>query len=295
MAGYAVQKPRKVQQKITAQLSGWLLVGRDGLYGFLQNRAPLFVFAWQISRRWAACTRISGSFMGKRCAGSFPVGENWYRSCWYFTRFMPMCAHRSLALARAAMSIFNVWRIMGPSASSASSSHEKLGKTHAICWGVLTFNCSAELWWISKYNYWQGKQGVLMVYVCFIVGFVFFFLIHVPEKSLYHGGRMSCCQWWRGTWSGLLGCTFFGFPERSCWMLLRGASASSSCLFSLDNRGLLRKKKMLLTANCSLFPPIWSWNLLPPCRGMWSWLKLAQGWTLYRCSCPQFLRGRQCC
>lgn len=220
MAGYAVQKPRKVQQKITAQLSGWLLVGRDGLYGFLQNRAPLFVFAWQTSRRWAACTRISGSFMGKRCAGSFPVGENWYRSCWYFTRFMPMCAHRSLALARAAMSIFNVWRTMGPSASSASSSHEKLGKTHAICWGVLTFNCSAELWWISKYNYWQGKQGVLMVYVCFIVGFVFFFNSR-PWKVIVPWGENELLSVMEGYMVWLAGMHVLRIPRK---VLLDAAS-----------------------------------------------------------------------
>lgn len=184
MAGCAVQKPRKVQWKITVQLLGWLLVGGDGLYGFLQNRAPLCVFAWQISRRWAACTMRSGPFMGKRFAGNFPVGQNRYRSCWYFTHFMPTCAHRSLALARAAVGIFKVRRTMGPSAFSASSSPEKLGKTHAICC-VLMFNCSVELWWISKCNYWQGKQGVLLVW-----GF-FFFKFTSPKSRCTVGGERA--------------------------------------------------------------------------------------------------------
>ena len=170
-----------------------------GLYSPLQNRAPLFFLGWQIVRCWAACTRRSGSFMSERPAGSFPVRQNWYRSCCYFTHVMPtfrqhcpggklVCditffygenwgwgqnltrtAHHSLkALARTAMNIFKMWQTMGPSASSAPSYPANLGKMHAICCSVLMFNYLVELWWISKWNYWQGKFGFFFVLFCFV-------------------------------------------------------------------------------------------------------------------------------
>lgn len=74
-----------------------------------------------------------------------------------------------------------------------------------------------------------------------------------------------------------------------------GRVPAPSCLPSSDNRVLLRKKCRLLQV--ALFSPIWSRNLLKCCCGMWSWLKFAGGWILYRSSCSQFLEGvgRWCC
>lgn len=135
-------------------------------------------------------------------------------------------------------------------------------------------------------------------FVCFFFFFVVVKIcIPIAEKSRYGGRRASRWQWCRETRSSLLsspgsGCTGV------CALLIQdswkgpashhrcstGHAPAPSCLSSLDNGGVWRKQCCLLQID--RYFPAWSCNLLKYCCGMWSWLKLAWGWILYRGSCP---------